>query len=101
MGNGIEMGDYHTGHEDTGMHTVCVEMTEDFLRFSARSGNDLSTPNPAFGFPGLIEGDHWCLCAGRWLEAYKAGVAPKVDLKATHEETLAVIPLEYLMKKAL
>ena len=91
----------NTGHEDSGMHTVCCEVDEIFLEFSKRQGNDLSTPHPEFGFQGLNPGDHWCLCAGRWLEAYEAGAAPKVNLAATHEETLAVIPLTYLQKYAL
>lgn len=98
-------GTCNTDHRDHGMHTVCVEATTEFLEFSKAQGNDLSTPRPEFEFPGLRPGDHWCLCAGRWLDAYKAGAAPKVNLEATHEETLAVIPLEFLkemdMKKAL
>lgn len=88
----------NTGHQDQGMHTVCVAVTEEFLGFSKRAGNDLSTPHPQFNFPGLKEGDKWCLCAGRWLEAYKNGHAPKVYLESTHEETLAIIPLELLKK---
>lgn len=86
----------NTGHDDTGMHTVCVEVTDEFLEFSKKSGNDLSTPRTEFGFMGLIPGDKWCLCAARWLEAYKAGVAPNVKLTATHEETLAIIPYDVL-----
>lgn len=86
----------NTGHDDTGMHTVCVEVTSDFLDYSMERGNDLSTPRPEFGFLGLIPGDRWCLCAARWLEAYKAGCAPKVKLTATHEETLAIIPYNIL-----
>ncbi len=86
----------NTNHQDRGMHTVCVELTADFLSFSKSQGNDLSTPNPQFNFPGLKPGDNWCLCAPRWVEAYKAGAAPKVILKATHEETLAIVPLHIL-----
>ncbi|EQC50100.1 PF09996 family protein [Bacteriovorax sp. BSW11_IV] len=86
----------NTGHDDTGMHTVCVEVTSEFLDYSMERGNDLSTPRPEFGFLGLIPGDRWCLCAARWLEAYKAGCAPKVKLTATHEETLAIIPYNIL-----
>ncbi|MDZ7809902.1 MAG: DUF2237 domain-containing protein [Arhodomonas sp.] len=86
----------NTGHDDQGMHTVCACMTREFLDFSLRQGNDLSTPNGLMGFPGLRPGDWWCLCAGRWLEAYRAGVAPPVNLRATHEETLAVIDMATL-----
>lgn len=86
----------NTGHDDTGMHTICVEVTSEFLDYSMERGNDLSTPRPEFGFLGLIPGDRWCLCAARWLEAYKAGCAPKVKLTATHEETLAIIPYNIL-----
>lgn len=90
-----------TGPEDLGLHLICAEMTADFLAFSKRTGNDLSTPRPELGFPGLTPGDRWCLCAGRWREAHEAGVAPRVVLKATHEETLAVIPMDVLKDYAL
>ena len=73
-----------TGPDDAGSHTVCVVVTEAFLRFSRASGNDLSTPRPEFGFAGLKPGDHWCLCAPRWQEAFDAGKAPLVVLKASH-----------------
>ena len=76
------------GPEDVGVHTVCVEVTAEFLAFSRLRGNDLSTPRPEFGFPGLAAGDRWCLCAARWQEAFEAGVAPRVVLAATHEATL-------------
>lgn len=89
-----------TGPEDTGMHTVCAVMTAEFLAFSARAGNDLSTPMPAFGFAGLRPGDRWCLCAPRWKEALDAGAAPKLVLEATHEETLAIVPLGVLKDHA-
>ena len=89
-----------TGADDTGMHTVCAVMTAEFLAFSKLSGNDLSTPRPESGFPGLSVGDRWCLCVGRWREALAAGVAPPVVLNATHEETLAVVTLEDLEKHA-
>ncbi len=89
-----------TGHEDTGIHTVCAEVTQKFLDYSLAQGNDLVTPMEAFGFPGLKPGDRWCLCAGRWVEAYRAGVAPGVYLRATHEETLAIIPLDVLQAHA-
>jgi hypothetical protein len=91
----------NTGPEDLGLHVVCAQMTTEFLTFSAAHGNDLSTPAPAFGFPGLKPGDRWCVCAGRWREALEAGVAPPVVLVATHEETLAVVPLEELKRAAL
>ena len=71
-----------------GLHTVCVVMTKDFLKFSKERGNDLSTANPSYGFPGLKPGDKWCLCASRWQEAFEAGMAPSVVLAATHEASL-------------
>jgi uncharacterized protein (DUF2237 family) len=73
-----------TGAEDVGVHAVCVVMTAEFLGFSQRAGNDLSTPMPQYGFPGLVPGDQWCLCAARWVEAFDAGAAPRVVLEATH-----------------
>src|SRR5579884_3883332 len=73
-----------TGPEDVGSHTVCVVVTAEFLEFSKAAGNDLSTPRPEWGFPGLVPGDRWCLCASRWLEAHDAGAAPDVVLGATH-----------------
>ena len=91
----------HTGPEDIGQHTVCAEVTAAFLAFSQSRGNDLSTPQPAFGFPGLQPGDRWCLCAARWLEAYEAGCAPRVQLSATHEATLDTVPLSALMVHAI
>ena len=89
-----------TGPEDVGMHTVCAVMTAEFLEFSREVGNDLSTPRPEFGFPGLSPGDRWCLCAPRWKEALDAGVAPPVVLEATHEEVLAITPLGILKDHA-
>ena len=91
----------NTGPEDVGIHTVCAEVTEAFLTFSRSRGNDLTRPLPEAGFPGLRPGDRWCLCAGRWVEAYRAGVAPPVVLAATHEETLAMVGLELLKENAL
>jgi hypothetical protein len=91
----------HTGPEDVGLHVVCAEVTADFLSFSRSRGNDLSTPVPEAGFPGLKPGYRWCLCAARWSEAFEAGVAPRVVLKATHEAVLAVIPFADLKKYAL
>ena len=78
----------NTGPEDVGSHTVCVVMTAEFLAFSKSAGNDLSTPMPQFGFRGLKPGDRWCLCAPRWQEAFAAGQAPRVVLRATHEGAL-------------
>tara|TARA_Y100000589_G_scaffold251709_1_gene240120 strand:- start:252 stop:623 length:372 start_codon:yes stop_codon:yes gene_type:complete len=86
--------------EDRGTHTVCAIMTNDFLAFSALQGNDLITPMPYYEFPGLKEGDKWCLCASRWVEAEKAGKAPKVILEATHEKTLEYTTIETLIKHA-
>ncbi len=88
----------NTSFEDTGVHTVCIQVTQRFLEYSKAVGNDLSTPMPQYNFKGLRPGDHWCLCAGRWVEAYQAGAAPKIFLEATHEETLAIIPLNLLEK---
>jgi uncharacterized protein (DUF2237 family) len=85
-----------TGPEDRGLHTVCAVMTAEFLAFSAAVGNDLTTPMPEYGFPGLKPGDRWCLCAPRWKEALDAGMAPQVVLEATHEETLAITTLGVL-----
>lgn len=78
----------NTGADDAGVHTVCAVMTDEFLAFSQAQGNDLSTPNPEFGFGGLRAGDQWCLCADRWAEALAAGKAPRVVLEATHARTL-------------
>ena len=89
-----------TGGEDAGVHTVCVRMTADFLEFSARVGNDLSTPHPEFGFAGLRPGDQWCLCASRWVEAMEAGKAPRVVLEATHARTLEWADLADLQRHA-
>jgi uncharacterized protein (DUF2237 family) len=91
----------HTGPEDFGLHTVCVEVTADFLAFSKSRGNDLSTPQPDVGFPGLKPGDRWCLCAARWREALEADSAPRVVLAATHEATLEIVDLEDLKRYAL
>ena len=91
----------NTGPEDTGVHTVCALMTAEFLEFSRSRGNDLSTPAPEFGFPGLKPGDRWCLCAARWKEALEAGMAPRVVLTATHEATLEIVPLGELKRYAV
>jgi uncharacterized protein len=89
-----------TGEDDPGVHSVCVITTESFLEFSKSAGNDLSSPKPEWGFPGLVAGDRWCLCASRWVEAWRAGVAPAVILEATNEKTLELIPIEELIKFA-
>lgn len=91
----------NTGTEDRGLHTVCVRVTEEFLAFSRRRGNDLSTPRPEYGFAGLRPGDRWCLCAARWVEALDAGVAPKVVLASTHRATLRLVPIEVLRAHAM
>ncbi|MEM7676807.1 MAG: DUF2237 domain-containing protein [Myxococcota bacterium] len=85
-----------TGPHDTGSHTVCAQMTAEFLAFSKAQGNDLSTPRPEFDFPGLKPDDRWCLCASRWQEALEAGVAPKVFLRSTHRAALAHVSLKDL-----
>jgi uncharacterized protein (DUF2237 family) len=86
----------HTGSGDFGVHVVCAQMTDRFLRYTKAQGNDLSTPVPAYHFPGLKAGDRWCLCAARWKEALEDGVAPPVILEATHEATLKYVSLEDL-----
>ena len=91
----------NTGREDVGSHTVCVVMTSAFLDFSKSHGNDLSTPVPQFGFPGLKPGDRWCLCAPRWQEAFEASQAPRVVLRATHEGALAHCSLADLKRFAV
>jgi len=82
-----------TDPTDHGSHTVCALMTAEFLEFSRSRGNDLSTPRPEFGFPGLRPGDRWCLCAARWQEAFLAGCAPRVNLRATHQRALDIVAL--------
>jgi hypothetical protein len=94
-------GSCETGSEDVGNHTVCVQVTREFLEFSRNAGNDLSTPLPEYGFPGLRPGDRWCLCAPRWQEALDAGAAPRVVLRATHERALEAIALKDLKSHAL
>ena len=91
----------NTGRDDLGVHSVCALMTREFLEFSLARGNDLSTPMPDFGFPGLKAGDRWCLCAARWREAFKAGCAPRVVLNSTHERTLDYVSLEDLKAHAI
>jgi len=91
----------NTSDQDLGSHTVCVEVTREFLEFSRFRGNDLSTPRPELGFPGLLPGDRWCLCAARWLEAHENGMAPRVALRGTHERALEIVPLELLKEFAV
>ena len=91
----------NTANEDLGAHTVCAEVTEDFLEFSKQQGNDLSTPRPEFGFVGLSPGDRWCLCAARWAEALEAGKAPRVVLESTHERALEFVSLAALQQHAI
>ena len=91
----------NTGPEDLGRHTVCCQVTDEFLAFSKYLGNDLSTPRPEFGFAGLKHGDRWCLCADRWLQAHEEHAAPHVILECTHQRTLETVPLEVLRGKAL
>ena len=93
-------GSCETNEEDTGVHSVCIVITNEFLAYSKSIGNDLITPMPEWNFPGLVAGDRWCLCASRWVEAWQAGVAPLVVLEATHEKTLDLISLEELVKYA-
>lgn len=91
-------GSCETDANDGGMHVICAQMTTEFLTFSKSMGNDLSTPRPEYNFPGLKEGDCWCLCAARWQEALEAGVPPKVNLKACEESALNLVNLDDLKK---
>ena len=94
-------GSCKTDENDYGSHTVCAFVTEEFLEFSKSRGNDLKTPRPDLNFQGLKEGDSWCLCANRWLEAYQNGAAPKVKLRSTNARALDVISLEILKANAV
>ncbi len=91
----------NTSDADVGSHTVCVEVTRDFLEYSRFRGNDLTTPVPQFGFPGLKPGDRWCLCAARWLEAHEQEMAPRVFLQRTHQRALDTVPLAVLRQYAV
>ena len=91
----------NTGPDDVGVHVVCARMTQEFLEFSRLHGNDLMTPAPAFGFPGLKPGDRWCICASRWKEACEHGVAPPIILAATHVAVLDYVPLDVLKAHAI
>jgi hypothetical protein len=90
-----------TGPDDPGVHVVCAQVTAEFLAFSRSRGNDLSTPRPEYGFPGLQPGDRWCLCADRWQEALEAGVAPPVVLAGTHAAALEIVRREDLLRHAV
>jgi len=91
-------GSCNTDETDFGSHTVCAVMTEEFLRYSFDMGNDLITPHPEYNFPGLGPGDHWCLCALRWKEAFNEGMAPLINLEATHERALEVLSIHDLIE---
>ena len=91
----------HTDDLDRGIHVVCAEMSEEFLNFSKSRGNDLSTPRAEYNFPGLKSGDHWCICAERWKEAYDCGKAPKLFLKKSNKKALTIIKIEILKKFSL
>ena len=90
----------NTGADDVGKHTVCIVATDEFLAFSKSAGNDLSTPRPEFDFAGVKDGDKWCLCVTRWQQALEAGMAPHVDLEATHQSALEIVTLEDLKEYA-
>jgi len=91
----------NTSEDDFGSHTVCVVLTEEFLAYSKAAGNDLSTPRPEFDFPGLKAGQRWCLCAARWVEAWRAGKAPKVSLNSTNQAALEIVQLDLLKQHAV
>ena len=94
-------GACNTCKDDFGSHTVCIETSQEFLEYSKSKGNDLSTPVPAFNFKGLEPGDSWCVCAGRWLEAEKNGMAPRLNLQSTHIRALEIVPMVLLKKYAV
>ena len=91
----------NTCKDDFGSHTVCIETSQEFLEYTKSQGNDLSTPLPTYGFEGLEPGDYWCVCAGRWLEAERTGMAPRLNLQSTHIRALEIIPMELLIKYAV
>ena len=90
----------NTNEQDVGSHTICIAITKEFLEYSRFRGNDLSTPMPEYGFPGLAPGDRWCLCAARWQEAYDQDMAPRVHLTRTHKKALEIVPLSLLRQFA-
>ncbi len=91
----------NTNDDDVSSHTICVEVSKTFLEYTRFKGNDLTTPVPEFGFPGLNDGDRWCLCAQRWLEAYNEKMAPRVHLMSTHKKSLEIVPLNLLKQFAI
>ena len=91
----------NTNEEDQGSHVICAKVTQAFLDFSLQQGNDLVTPRPEYRFAGLVAGDRWCLCAMRWHQAHQAGKAPRLFLRATHQKTLDVVPLDILKQHAM
>lgn len=91
----------NTNTADVGSHTICIQASQEFLEYSRFRGNDLSTPHPEFGFPGVKPGQRWCLCAARWLEAYEQGMAPKVYLLSTHQKALEIVSIAALKEHAL
>lgn len=91
----------NTCQQDVGSHTLCVEISDHFLEFSRSVGNDLSMPQPALSFQGLKQGDRWCLCAARWLQAYQEGAAPRVFLNSSHVSALKIVPIELLTEYAI
>ena len=91
----------NTCQQDVGSHTLCVEISDHFLEFSRTVGNDLSTPQPAASFQGLKQGDRWCLCAARWLQAYREGAAPRVFLNSSHVSALKIVPIELLTEYSI
>lgn len=94
-------GKCHTGPGDYGLHVICVHMTDSFLEFGKERGNDLITPNPQYDFPGLKDGDRWCVCLQRWVEALQAGCAPPIYIKSTHISALEFVDLDQLKRYAL
>jgi uncharacterized protein (DUF2237 family) len=93
-------GKCNTGPDDHGQHTICVNLTDEFLRHQKLIGNDLITPRPEFGFPGLKAGDHWCVCIERWKQSYDAGVFASARMEATHEKALEYVSLEMLLNSS-
>ena len=91
----------HTATTDLGQHTICAQMTAEFLNFSQKVGNDLITPLPEVDFPGLEPGDFWCICVTRWVDAYQAGIAPPIKIQACHQAVLSYVPLDVLMEYAV
>jgi uncharacterized protein (DUF2237 family) len=94
-------GKCNTCKNDAGSHTICIEISQEFLEYSRFKGNDLSTPRPEYDFKGLIPGDSWCVCASRWLEAVETNMAPRVHLQRTHIKALDIVPIEILKKYAV